>query len=91
MDSTPRPGDFEWVGLRRLAGEALADVDSRKAVDVPLAGEERNVLGGPEGDDRVRVVAAERGPRHVAFRRADDRELAGRRQVQVERAERVPQ
>ena len=43
---------------------------------------------GPDRDDRVRLPRRERCPRHVRLDRADDRELARRAQVQVERAER---
>ena len=69
---------------RRLAGEPLADVDGGPSVHQPFALEERHVLGGAEGDDGVRVVTGERGLRHVVGGRADDRDLARRREVEVE-------
>ena len=45
------------VGHRCQAGEALADVDSRVAVDQRLPREERDVVGRPERDHGVRVPA----------------------------------
>src|SRR5436305_9258195 len=97
---TSRSGCRRWRGaLRqdrrirdgRLAGEALADVDGRLAVDLALAVEERDPLGGPERDDRVRVEACKGGAGELGVRGADDRQLARGREVEVERAERVPE
>ena len=73
---------------RRAAGEALADVDRGLAVDERLSLEQRHAVGRAERDDGVRVEAAQRGARDVAVGAADDRELARRREVEVERAER---
>ena len=56
------------LGDGRLAGEALADVDGRLAVDELLALEQRHALGRAEGDDRVRVERLERRARDLARR-----------------------
>src|SRR2546429_31525 len=76
-----RRGQRLGLGDRRPAGEALADVDRRPALDEALAGKERDLLGRPEGDDRVRVEAGKRGAGDLAVGRAEDRELARRREV----------
>src|SRR4051812_12539780 len=73
---------------RSAAGEALAHVDRRLAVYERLALEQRDDVRRAEGDDGVRVEAAQGGAAHVRIRTPDDRELARRGQVEVERAER---
>ncbi len=80
--------DVRRLGHRRPTGEALADVERRLAVHAGLAGQERHVLARAEGDHRVRVERRQRGARDLVRGRADDRQLARRREVQVERAER---
>ena len=72
----------------RLAGEALADVERRLAVDPRLAREQRHVLARAERDHRVRLERRERRAGDLVLRRADDRELPRRREVEVERAQR---
>src|SRR5262245_8291378 len=75
------------VGDRRLAREAFADVDGRLAVDEWLAGEQRDLVGRADRDDRVRLERLERGAGDRRLDRADDRDLAGRREVEVERGQ----
>ena len=53
------------VGDGCAAGEVLADVDGRLAVDALLSFEERNPVRGTEGDDRVRLPRRERGARDL--------------------------
>ena len=81
-------GEQRGVGHGRAAGEVLADVDRRLAVDRVLPLEQRDALRRAEGDDRVRLPRRERCARDVVVRTADDRELARRREVQLEPAER---
>ena len=70
------------------AGEALAHVERRLAVDAGLAREQRDVFARAERDDGVRVERRERRAGDLVLRRADDRQLPRRREVEVERAER---
>src|SRR5262249_27260885 len=74
---------------RRLAREALAEVERRPPVDEVLAGEQGNVARRAERHDSVRVEAGERGLGDLVIRPADQCELARGRQVEVERGERV--
>src|SRR5439155_5477654 len=83
-----RVRELRWLRDGGLAREALADIDRRLAVDSCLALEERHAVRGAEGDDRIRVEGGERRPRHVVLGPADDRDLAGRREVEVEGAQR---
>src|SRR5206468_1825010 len=81
-------GELGGVGDGSPAGEALAEVDRRPAVDERLALEQRDVVRRPERDDGVRVEASERRAGDLRVGAANDRELAWRREVEVERAER---
>src|SRR5581483_5775674 len=60
----------------------------RLSVDERLALEQRDVLGRSECDDGIRVEVAQGCGSDVRFRAADDRELAPRRKVEIERTER---
>ena len=80
--------ELRRLGHRRPAHEAFADIDGRLPVDSALACEQRNALGGPERDDRVRLPGLERDARDLVLGGADDRELARRREVELERAQR---
>ena len=48
-----------------------------------------DLVGGPEGDDRVRVETGESGSCNLVLRRADHGQLARRGEVEVKRAEGV--
>src|SRR5207244_3967210 len=74
--------ELRRLGHRRPAHEAFADIDGRLPVDSALACEQRNALGGPERDDRVRLPGLERDARDLVLGGADDRELARRREVE---------
>ena len=73
------------IGHRQSADEALARVDRRPAVDEAAVPQERNVFRGPECDHVGGGGPPERRPRDRGLPRPDERELARRRQVQVER------
>ena len=81
-------GERRSLGHGRAAGEPLAHVHRGQAVDERLARKQRDAVGGAERDDGVRLESTQRSSGNVALRRADDRELARRREVEVERAER---
>src|SRR5438477_125929 len=72
----------------RPAGEPLADVDGRATVDEILTAQERHLFRRPEGDDCARLPLGKRGPRDDGVGWADDRQLAGGGEVQVEGDER---
>ena len=87
------PGLGLFLELGRIrdgsaAGEPLARVDGGLALDEILPREQRDVLRRAEGDDDVRVEAGERGARHGRAGAAGDGELARRREVEVECAQR---
>src|SRR5207248_6273976 len=71
-------GELARVGDGSAAGETLADVDGRPAVDARLALEQRDVVRGPEGDDRVGIEAAQGGAGDLRLPAAENRELARR-------------
>src|SRR5579885_2808205 len=75
------------LGQRQRAGEALADVHGRLAVDLRAPLEQRYTRGGPERDHvgRRGPGGHARGDRRCGV--ADDRELTVRREVLVERHE----
>src|SRR5439155_10806773 len=76
---------------RRLAREALTDVDRRLPVDEILPGKEGYLLRRAEGDNRVRLEGLERRPCDRCVDRPDDRDLPRRREVQLERVQRMPE
>src|SRR5207247_10315282 len=79
------------VRHRCPAGESLADVDGGLAVDELLALEERHLVGGAEGDDGAWIPVRECRTGDLGVARPDDRELARRRKMEVERDERPPE
>ncbi len=64
---------------------AQRDVPSSSTQPLPL--EQWHAVGGAERDHGVRVVWRKRRLRNRVFGRSDDRDLAGRREVEVEPAE----
>ena len=76
----------------RLAGKALADVGGRAAVHEAPPREERHRVGRlrRKGEDRVRLEALERRAAEL-LGLADDRHLPRGGEVEVERAEHVPE
>src|SRR5215210_2897251 len=76
-------------GNRGLTSEALADVERRPPVHQMLSLEQRDTVRRTEGDNRVRLERRERRPGDLAVGRAEDRELARGREVEIERRKRV--
>src|SRR5918992_6290518 len=76
------------IGHGRAAGETLANVDGRLAVDQAFAREQRDAVGRSDCDDGLRLPGGKSRPRDVGPDTADDRELAWRAEVKLQGAKR---
>ena len=79
------------LGHRRLAGEALADVGGRAAVDGRAVGQQRHAVGGAAGHHQVRPEGAAHHALELARVVATSATSLHRRQLEVERLEQVPE
>src|SRR5918992_4179682 len=71
------------IGHRGAAGEALALVHRGLAVDEALSGEQRHLVVRTDCDHCLRLPGPERRAGDLRVDAADDRELAGRAEVEL--------
>ena len=83
-----QPPDGGWPLRRVLHHLARSERLYAASIDEALPGEQRHLLARPEGDNGARIPSGELAARDRVLRRADHRDLARRRKVEVEPAER---
>src|SRR5829696_9710193 len=89
LPGSEQRGELCRLGDRPQAGEALAHVGGRAAVDRLAAGEQRDAVFRAAGEDEMWPELAAYDALERPRVRADDRNLLDRREVEVERLQQV--
>src|SRR5215207_9063574 len=89
LPGSEQRGELCRLGDRPQAGEALAHVGGRAAVDRLAAGEQRDAVFRAAGEDEMWPELAAYDALERPRVRADDRDLLDRREVEIERLQQV--